>query len=67
VVVKVHAVGQILSYVIFVVAAGMGIWLAQQTAPFGVWNDPHPKLGLAILGLAFVQPIVSVPAKIHTG
>ncbi|OAL36545.1 hypothetical protein AYO20_04161 [Fonsecaea nubica] len=57
IVLKMHAVGQILSYIIFIVAAGMGIWLAQQSAAFGVWNDPHPKLGLAILALAFFQPI----------
>ncbi|KIW79235.1 hypothetical protein AYO21_00401 [Fonsecaea monophora] len=57
IVLKIHAVGQILSYIIFIVAAGMGIWLAQQSAAFGVWNDPHPKLGLAILALAFFQPI----------
>ncbi|KIX99191.1 uncharacterized protein Z520_04767 [Fonsecaea multimorphosa CBS 102226] len=57
IVLRIHAVGQILSYIIFVVAAGMGIWLAQQSRDFGVWNDPHPKLGLAILALAFFQPI----------
>jgi hypothetical protein len=59
IIVKIHAVGQIISYVIYVVAAGMGIWLARQTASYGVWNDAHPKLGLAILALAFFQPIVS--------
>ncbi|OCT45532.1 integral membrane protein [Cladophialophora carrionii] len=58
IVLKIHAVGQILSYVIYVVAAGMGIWLAQQLDPYvDVWSDPHPKLGLAILALAFFQPI----------
>jgi hypothetical protein len=60
IVLRIHAVGQILSYVIYVVAAGMGIWLAQQLEPYSdVWSDPHPKLGLAILALAFFQPIVS--------
>ena len=57
IVLKIHAVGQILSYIIFIVAAGMGIWLAQQSAAYGVWNDPHPKIGLAILAIAFIQPI----------
>lgn len=56
-VLRIHAVGQVLSYVIFIAAAGMGIWLAQQSASFGVWTDPHPRLGLAILAIAFFQPI----------
>lgn len=55
IILKLHAIGQIASYVIYIVAAGMGIWLAQQSA--GVWNDPHPRLGLAILAIAFFQPI----------
>lgn len=58
IVLKVHAVGQILSYLIYIVAAGMGVWLAQQSAAFGVWDDPHPRLGLAILAAAFFQPIL---------
>ncbi|EXJ65811.1 uncharacterized protein A1O5_11052 [Cladophialophora psammophila CBS 110553] len=57
IVLKIHAVGQILSYIIFIVAVGMGIWLAQQSAAYGIWSDPHPKLGLVILALAFFQPI----------
>jgi len=57
VILKLHAIGQILSYVIYIVAAGLGIWLAQQSAAFGIWNDPHPRLGLAILAIAFFQPI----------
>ncbi len=63
IILKLHAVGQILSYIIYIVAAGMGIWLARQVDTYtsgGVWNDPHPKLGLAILALAFFQPIVSM-------
>lgn len=57
IILKLHAIGQVLSYVIYIVAAGMGIWLAQQSAAFGVWSDPHPRLGLAILAIAFFQPI----------
>ncbi|EXJ80046.1 hypothetical protein A1O3_08332 [Capronia epimyces CBS 606.96] len=57
VILKIHAVGQIISYIIYIVAAGMGFWLAQQSAAYGVWNDPHPKLGLAVLAIAFFQPI----------
>ncbi|KAK5382321.1 hypothetical protein LTS13_002985 [Exophiala xenobiotica] len=57
IVLRIHAFGQILSYLIFVVAAGMGIWLAQQFGDYGIWDNPHPRLGLAILALAFFQPI----------
>lgn len=57
IILKLHAIGQIASYIIYVVAAGMGIWLAQQSAAFGIWNDPHPRLGLAILAIAFFQPV----------
>lgn len=38
-------------------AESSSVWLAQQSAAFGVWNDPHPQLGLAILAIAFFQPI----------
>lgn len=77
IVLKLHAGLQIISYLLFVVAAGMGkyctltligflltthpgIWLAQETAQFGTWDDPHPRLGLAILAIAFVCPIATV-------
>jgi hypothetical protein len=57
IVLRIHAVGQVLSYIIFIVAAGMGVWLAQQSTAYGVWNNPHPHLGLFILVVAFFQPI----------
>ncbi|KAG9771314.1 hypothetical protein ABEF93_007861 [Exophiala dermatitidis] len=56
-VLRIHAVGQIVSYIIYIGAAGMGIWLAQQSSAFGVWNDPHPRLGLAILAMGLFQPV----------
>ncbi|KIV92607.1 hypothetical protein PV10_03881 [Exophiala mesophila] len=56
IVLKLHALGQIFSYIVYIAAAGLGIWLAQQSAGFGIWNDPHPQLGLAILAIAFFQP-----------
>jgi hypothetical protein len=59
IVLKLHAGLQILSYLLYIVAAGMGIWLAQQTSQFGTWDDPHPRLGLAILAIAFVRPAFS--------
>jgi hypothetical protein len=58
-VLRLHAVGQVLSYLVYIVAAGMGIWLAQQSPRSATWDDPHPKIGIAVLVLAFFQPIVS--------
>ena len=58
IILKLHAIIQVLSYLLFLVAAGMGIWLARQTSRFGIWNDPHPKLGLAILAIATFMPIL---------
>ncbi|KIW12072.1 hypothetical protein PV08_09346 [Exophiala spinifera] len=57
IVLRIHAVGQVLSYVLYIAAAGMGIWLAEQFKDFGVWDDPHPRMGLAVLALAFFQPV----------
>ncbi|KAL6243967.1 hypothetical protein RBB50_008836 [Rhinocladiella similis] len=57
IILRIHAVGQVLSYILFVAAAGMGIWLAEQFKDYGVWDDPHPRMGLAVLALTFFQPI----------
>ena len=46
---------KLLSLGLFVVAAGLGIWLAR-TFP-NVWNDAHTRLGLAVLALALLQPV----------
>ncbi|KAK6384767.1 hypothetical protein LTS17_002330 [Exophiala oligosperma] len=58
IILRIHAVGQVLSYTLFIAAAGLGIWLAEQFKDYGVWNDPHPRMGLAVLALAFFQPIL---------
>lgn len=38
----------------------MGVWLVRQLSysNFDLWSDPHPKLGVLILALAFLQPIL---------
>ena len=46
---------KLLSLALFVIAAGLGIWLAR-TFP-NVWNDTHTRLGLAVLALALFQPV----------
>lgn len=36
----------------------MGLWLVRNLSygSFSLWNDPHPKIGMTILLLAFLQP-----------
>lgn len=54
---RLHILFQIFAYVVFVAAAGMGIWLAVQAQPyFDVWGYAHPIIGLVILALATIQP-----------
>lgn len=60
VVLKLHALLQIVSYLLYIAAAGLGVWLARQTAAFGIWEEAHPRLGLAILAIAFFQPILGL-------
>ncbi|KIX04611.1 uncharacterized protein Z518_05481 [Rhinocladiella mackenziei CBS 650.93] len=56
---RVHVACQLLTYVVYVVAAGLGVWLVQQvsTGGFSAWSDPHTGIGVAILVVAFFQPI----------
>lgn len=56
---RIHAVLQSLSYLLYIVAVGAGIWLIHELSygPYNLWDDPHPKIGVAILVLAFFQPI----------
>ncbi|KAJ9659966.1 hypothetical protein H2198_002856 [Neophaeococcomyces mojaviensis] len=58
-IVRTHAILQSLSYIIYIAAAALGIWLIRTLSygPYSMWEDPHPKLGVAILALAFLQPI----------
>ena len=55
---RVHYVCQLLSYAIYIAAVALGWWLADETAQYGTWQDVHPRLGLAILAIAFFQPIL---------
>jgi len=65
-IVRIHAILQSLSFVIYFVAAGLGIWLIRQLSDgdsyasyssYSLWDDPHPKIGVGILVAAFFQPI----------
>lgn len=58
---RAHAILQVFSYLAYIVAVGLGIWLIRSMnyGPyFSLWDDAHPKLGMAILVLAFFQPIL---------
>ncbi|KAK5106356.1 hypothetical protein LTS08_000474 [Lithohypha guttulata] len=61
-IVRIHALLQSISYLIYVVAAALGIYLVRELSPRsgGMWQDPHTKLGIAILALAFLQPILGI-------
>lgn len=55
-----HVICQLLTYILYLVAAGLGIWLVQRMSYNGssVWSDPHPCIGVVILIVAFFQPIM---------
>lgn len=61
-VLRVHATLQILSYLLYIAAVGLGIYLINTMTSFDgytvLWSSSHPRLGMAILGLATFQPIL---------
>ncbi|KAF7509987.1 hypothetical protein GJ744_007301 [Endocarpon pusillum] len=55
---KLHIYCQTFAYLIYVAAAGMGIWMAiYDSRYYDSWADPHPIIGLVLLGFATIQPI----------
>ena len=59
IILKLHMYLQMFAYLVYVAAAGMGIWLAMQLESyFDVWSDPHLPIGLAILVFASLQPVL---------
>lgn len=55
---KLHIFFQMSAYLIYVAAAGMGIWLTIYAARYyDSWSDPHPIIGLVLLGSTTIQPI----------
>jgi hypothetical protein len=58
IILKLHAACQIIAYLVYFVAAGMGIWIVRQASGrLNLFSDPHPIVGLAILGVALFQPL----------
>lgn len=59
--VKLHGWILFTSYITYIIAAGLGIWLAIQANKYkSTWTDPHPIIGLVILGAALFQPFLGL-------
>ena len=59
--VKLHGWILFTSYITYIIAAGMGVWLAIQANKYKpTWTDPHPIIGLVILGAALFQPFLGL-------
>lgn len=60
--VKIHAFLQSFSYLIYIVAAGMGIYLVHElsVAQYSLWSDPHTRIGCVILILALLMPFLGL-------
>lgn len=56
-VLRLHALLQSIGLLVFIVAAALGIYIIRQTSQFDPWEDSHTKFGVAILALAFIQPV----------
>jgi len=59
IILKLHAACQIIAYLVYFVAAGLGIWIIRQVPSnrVNLFSDPHPIIGLAILAVALFQPL----------
>lgn len=58
---RIHGLFQILSCLMYIVAVGLGIWLARDSAKYKpTWSDPHPIMGLGILTVALFQPFLGL-------
>lgn len=56
---QLHVSVQIAAYLIYMAAAGTGIWVAMQYEQFfDVWSDPHLAIGLALLICTSIQPLL---------
>lgn len=54
---KIHAAVQILGFVSFAAAVGMGLWLAKQADEYiAIWRNPHVVIGLIVFTLMLFQP-----------
>ncbi|KAJ8116142.1 hypothetical protein OPT61_g2376 [Boeremia exigua] len=55
----VHGILQIIAYLVYTAAVGIGIWFTQQVpAQVGLLDSYHPIIGLVLFALLFFQPIM---------
>jgi uncharacterized membrane protein len=58
---KIHVYLQMCSYLIYIIAVGLGIWLARESAKYKpTWSNPHVVIGLVILLAALFQPFLGL-------
>lgn len=60
--VRIHAPLQSLSFVVYVVAVAIGVWLVKHLSSdnYSLWDSSHIKLGIVILAFAAMQPILGI-------
>lgn len=55
----IHGLFQIVAYLVYTAAVGLGIWLAQKApSQVGLLDQYHPTIGLLLFALLFIQPIM---------
>lgn len=53
----VHGLFQIFAYILFIAAAGLGLFMVHEIPPQAhVWSYAHPIIGLVLLAVLFFQP-----------
>ena len=59
---RIHALLQSISFLIYIAAAACGVYLVRSLSfgSYSMWQDPHTKMGIAILVLAFIQPFLGL-------
>ncbi|KAL9085012.1 MAG: hypothetical protein Q9159_004917 [Coniocarpon cinnabarinum] len=57
-----HAAFQVLGYLLFIVAFGLGVWMARQMnfPGFSLLHQAHPIIGIVVFAFLSLQPILGV-------
>lgn len=58
----IHAAIQIIAYLLYIAAFGLGIWMARtiRFGGFDLFDNHHPIIGIVIFAFLFFQPILGV-------
>lgn len=59
----VHGISQIIAYILFTAALGLGIYMWKRIpngipGDVGTWSDAHPIIGIVLFAVLFFQPIL---------